>query len=216
MKVDLHSHTKYSSDAMCPPEKLIKKAIKKGMNAIAITDHNTTKGWKESLEKGKKHNFPIIKGEEIKVYTGKKKVGEIIGLFLNEEIKPGDPFKVIDRIKRQGGLAIIAHPYDGNRGFKSLGAYSNSVDGIEVFNSRVLKKSSNEKAYQFARKYNIAQTGGSDAHSCLEIGRAYTIADVEDLEGLRKAIKNKKTQAFGSKSSAWVHAISTFAKIKKI
>lgn len=215
MKIDLHSHTKYSHDALCPVSKCIRAARKRGMDAIAVTDHDTTKAWQEAREASKKEGIPVIFGEEIKVRTGGKKIGEIIGLFLNEDIRPGDPFKVIDQIRQQGGLVIIPHPFDGMRGFKTLSAYVKLIDGIEVMNARVLRDNHNEKALGFAVKNNIAQTGGSDAHSCMEIGKAYTYFEGSTIEDLRKALESKKTKALGKKSSVLVHGISTFAKIKK-
>ena len=216
MKVDLHSHTNYSFDATCPPEKYVKTAKQRGLNSIAITDHNTTRGWKKTIEAGKKYGLPIIKGEEIRLLSGREKIGEFIGIFLNEEIKPGNPLDVIDEIRRQGGLILIPHPFDPHREFKGLGVFIKLVDGIEVFNSRVIKDSENQKALEFARKHKLAQIGGSDAHSCMEIGNAYTHADTESLEGFRKALKKKKTRAFGRRSGIWVHAISTLAKIKSL
>ena len=44
MKFDLHTHTKYSSDGIIEPEKLVKTAIKRGLSGIAITDHDTLNG----------------------------------------------------------------------------------------------------------------------------------------------------------------------------
>jgi predicted metal-dependent phosphoesterase TrpH len=48
MKIDLHCHSYYSNDGISSPEKLIKTALKRGLDGIALTDHNTTQG----LERG--------------------------------------------------------------------------------------------------------------------------------------------------------------------
>ena len=82
MKIDLHCHTKYSYDSNSDIEKIIIEAKKKGLDGIAITDHDNTNGWDEAIELGKKHNFLIILGEEIK-----SNKGDILGLFLKEKIE---------------------------------------------------------------------------------------------------------------------------------
>ena len=216
MNVDLHTHTKYSYDAVCPPDKFIKAVMAKGLNAVAITDHNTTKGWKAMTEAGRKYNIPVIQGEEIRLIENAHSRGELIGLFLNEAIRPGTPLEVIDAIRAQGGLIIVPHPFDAHRKFHDIGQYVKMVDGIEVLNARAFKDSNNTQALVFAQKHKLAQTGGSDAHTCREIGNAYTYAPATTLEELRKAIIKKTTEAQGKRSSAWVHAVSTLAKIKKL
>ena len=77
MKIDLHTHSYYSNDGLSSPEKLIKTALKKELNGIALTDHNTTAGWKVAIEVAKKLNAILILGEEIKIKKDGKTVGEI-------------------------------------------------------------------------------------------------------------------------------------------
>ena len=48
MKYDLHVHSRYSYDGILSPEEIVKIAIKKGLNGIAITDHNTIRGSQEA------------------------------------------------------------------------------------------------------------------------------------------------------------------------
>ena len=65
MKVDIHIHTNYSKDGMSGIKEMALVAIKKGMNAIAITDHSSIEGWEEAKKVSKELNFPIILGNEI-------------------------------------------------------------------------------------------------------------------------------------------------------
>jgi len=212
MKYDLHIHTKYSSCSNLEPNILLKTAVTKGLNGIAVTDHNTTKGGLAVKKINKNKDFEVILGEEIK--TNK---GEILAFYLNEEIKPGNFEDVLDKIKQQGALAVIAHPFTVGitRRKTKIDFYKmkNKIDGIEAFNSRNIFGHSNKKAKLIAEKMDIAQTAGSDAHFAFEIGRAVTIFD----SSLRKALENKKTITKGSNAWAFpIRSLSFFPKIKNL
>ncbi len=214
MKFDLHTHTYYSDDAATSPEDMVIAAKQKGMDGIAVTDHNMIKAWKRSIAAGKKHGVMIIKAEEIKVFHDGRKLGEVIALFLNEEIKPGEVGEVKDKIKAQGGIMVVAHPFDKFRNnFKDIDAHKKHFDGVEAFNARVITTRFNDKARAFAEKNGFGVTGGSDGHCRLEIGNAYTVADITRTEDLAKAIKSRKTQAFGKKTNPLIHTLSTMAKL---
>jgi hypothetical protein len=215
MKIDLHTHTCYSGCAVQSPEDLVKAAKKRGLDAVAVTDHNTTKAWKRVIDAGKKHGIGVIPGEEIKIFHKGEGAGEVLGLFLKEEIRPGEFPVVMERIKEQGGLLVVAHPFDAFRNsFRMLEEYKRHYDAIEVLNSRVVLGAFNRMALEFAKKNGIAMTGGSDAHCTLEVGNAYTIADIDDVRGLASAIRRRKTEPAGRKSNPLVHSVSTFAKLR--
>lgn len=208
MRLDLHVHTWYSKDGISPPAKIIKtveEKRKKGLlDGIAITDHNLTNAWKDF----KKVSFPVVFGEEIKTPRG-----EILALFLNEEIVSREPMSVFDEIHEQDGLAILAHPFDRYRkGFKKPGELVQEIDGVEVFNSRMRTPMGNEKAREFARKYSLSMTGGSDAHIRWEIGNAFTEAEVSDLEEFKKALIKGKTKVFGKLSIWLLIPVTKFSK----
>ena len=215
MKIDLHCHSYYSNDGISSPEKLIKTALKKGLDGIALTDHDTTQGWEEAAEAAKKSNAILVFGEEIKIKKEGKTVGEILGYFLKEEINPQGKTveQVIEEIKKQGGLAIIAHPYHWRKPFKELEKYKNLVDGIEVFNARSQTKRGNQKSFIFAQRNNLAMTAGSDAHHCSEVGDAYIEADVKNLEELKEAILKKEIKIFGKQSPIFVQIFATIGRL---
>jgi predicted metal-dependent phosphoesterase TrpH len=106
LKFDLHVHSKYSYDSFLSPERIIKIARRKGLDGIAITDHNTTKGGIEALKINKDKDFQVIEGAEMKT-----EYGDIIGLFLSEEIRTSKFEEIMEEIKSQGGLSVLAHPY---------------------------------------------------------------------------------------------------------
>lgn len=211
MKVDIHIHTNYSKDGMSGIKEMALVAIKRGMNAIAITDHSSIEGWEEAKKVSKELNFPIILGNEI--YS---KQGDIIGLFLKEKIqgKHKEAKFVMEEIKKQGGLVIIPHAFHGPLSFKEdLTNYLDLIDGIEVINGRRPSNGPDQKALEFAKKHNLAMTGGTDAHCAQAVGDAYTECEANNLEEFKDAIINKKTFAKGKKSNLIYILAPTLAKL---
>ena len=82
LKADLHIHSYYSVDGLLSPRKILLLARKKGINVVAITDHNTIKGGLKAKEFEKSIGIKVIVGAEITT-----DIGDIIGLYLAEEIK---------------------------------------------------------------------------------------------------------------------------------
>ncbi|MCK4474185.1 PHP domain-containing protein, partial [Candidatus Parcubacteria bacterium] len=116
-------------------------------------------------------------------------------------------------IKKQGGIAIIAHPYHWRKPFKELEKYKFSVDGIEVFNARSQSKKGNQKSLNFAKKNNLSMTAGSDAHSFFEIGNAYVEAEANNLEEFRQAILQKRIKIIGKQSPIFVQLFAGLGRL---
>lgn len=210
MKIDLHCHSYYSDDGLSSPKDLIKEALKKGLDGIALTDHETTKGWTEAKRAAEELGAFLIFGEEIKVEKNGKKIGDILALFIKEEIKSREILDAIKEIKDQGGIVILAHPFHFREKFKDdLEKYLNLIDGIEVFNGRSLTNGANKKALSFAKEYNLPMIGGSDAHYKGAVGTVFTEAEVENLEEFKKAILEKKTK-IGGKISPFPYILAPF------
>ncbi|MFQ6136866.1 MAG: PHP domain-containing protein [Candidatus Hydrothermarchaeales archaeon] len=207
MRLDLHIHTKYSRDSRLSPEEIIRVAKKRGLEGIAIADHDTITGGIETLKVNEDPDFAVIAGSE--VHTDR---GEIIGYFLNEEINSRELYEVVDEMRAQDAIISIPHPLDIFR-FSRLNPNEEilkRVDCIEVFNSRCVLSRFNEDAKKLAEEGNFAMTAGSDAHALSEIGAAGVILSKD--EDIREAIlKNEKT--FGRCSPAYVHVFSTLTKI---
>ena len=125
--------------------------------------------------------FTVIVGEEIWTLQG-----EVIGMFLKEGIPHSLPLEqVVSRIKAQGGLLYIPHPFDPSRGASLIPErterLAEQIDVIEVFNGRTPFRQPATKAKAFAEKYGIAQATGSDAHTLDEIGKTYV--EIPEFEG---------------------------------
>jgi len=206
MKLDLHIHSKYSSDGVLDPEKIVKIAIKRGLNGVAITDHNTIIGGLKA-KNYETEDFKVIVGSEISTEKG-----EIIGLFLKEEIKSKDVQEVVSEIKEQNGIIVIPHPFDALRhsAFHPTGEDAKFIDCIEGFNSRCVFQEYNKKAVEFAMRHRLATTAGSDAHFANEIGNAGITTEAEDV---REALIKNEVQIFGKRSSLVNHAGTKVLKL---
>ena len=201
MKIDLHIHSKYSKDSILGLN-TIKKICNKKQIIPIITDHNTIKG-------NKKFKCKILT-EEIKTQDG-----EIIGLFMTEEIKPFLSLEeTLDILKQQDALVMVPHPFDNIR--RSTLKKTIIPDIMEEFNSRTIGKESERKAFDFANKNKILKSVGSDAHTRIEVGSAYNI--IEDFNSKKEFLNNlKKAKFFCKKSPLVVHPYTTLIKfIKKL
>ena len=214
-----HTHTKYSPRCgVVEPEDLVKMAISKGLNGIAVTDHDTIKG-AVAAKRFETPDFEVIVGCEIKTTNG-----ELIGLYLQEEIISRTPMEVIQEIHDQGGIVVVPHPFDRFRSarFDNISKYLKDIDAIEVFNSRCISDESNILARDFATKYgkryHLSMVGGSDAHYLNEVGLGYTnIVGSTDENGdmasrMMYALQNSKTDGAGRRSSLINHVRTKIQK----
>jgi len=211
IKADLHVHTCYSIDCLTPLEQIIARCLELGINCIAVADHNTISG---ALKLREIAPFKIIVAEEILTPAG-----EIMGLFLNEAVPRGlSPQETISRIRSQGGLVAIPHPFGRSLPWKNNILISteilSQVDIIETFNSRTPFSNSIARACELAKEQGKVASAGSDAHTLGEIGRAYV--EMPEFDGSDDFLNSlAQGKIFGQKSSYLAHFASTWAKIKK-
>ena len=167
---DLHTHTSWSHDCRVDPADLVMFAEALGLGAIAVTDHNALGGALETAELARGRDLIVIPGEEIKT-DGQ---GEVIGLFLSEEIPRGLSFtETVAAIKAQDGLVYVPHPFDRLHAIPdaaTLQRHLADLDVFEVYNARLLFDAFNDEAVRFARKYNLTVGAGSDAHVLQGVG----------------------------------------------
>lgn len=211
LRVDMHVHTHASWDCLSDPEKVLAVAVARGLDRIAITDHNRI--W-AAREMARRHPERIIPGEEVKTAEGI----DVIGLYLKEEIPKGTPAReVCARIREQGGLVYLPHPYARGKG--GSGRYAEELadhsDIVEVFNARLHDRALNQAAADLADRRNLPGGAGSDAHTLWEVGRARVELPAHPnrpdafLEALRSA------RVSGAASPHAVHLASTFAKVAR-
>jgi predicted metal-dependent phosphoesterase TrpH len=167
---DLHLHTSWSHDCSIEVDELLDHAEAQGLGAIAVTDHNVFGGALEAVERARGRGLIVIPGEEVKT----AEQGEVIGLFLQEEIPKGMSFEeTVGAIRAQGGLVYLPHPFDRMHAIPepaTLHRHLAEIDVLEVYNARLLFEAYNDEALRFARKYNLTPGAGSDAHVLAGVG----------------------------------------------
>lgn len=212
MKVDLHLHTLGSWDCLSDPEAVLDRALHLGYGRIAITDHDSLG---VALAMHAKHPEHVIPGEEVKTAEGI----DVIGLYLAEEIPRGTPAReAIERIRSQGGISYLPHPYAGGKGGggRLADELAPLCDVVEGFNARLHSASLNERAQELATRHGKRVGAGSDAHTVAEIGNAFIELPVHPNrpEALLSALGGPCRWG-GSTASRLVHLASTWAKVRK-
>lgn len=216
MKLDMHFHSNYSADSITLPETALKIAKKNGIT-LAVTEHNITSSWPVFKKLSKEMGVEVIYGEEIKVIENGKCVGEIVGLFLKDFVKPGPAVEIFEQIHAQAGLAMVVHPFDIFRhDFKNLEQNVKKIDLLEVFNARTTFDVHNKKAFEFAQSHKLPMTANSDSHSPNEIGMAYSEVEANTLEEARRELIKGKTKLVTRKSPIGVHLTTQLAKMNLI
>lgn len=207
-RVELHAHTVYSPDSLVSLEDFLAACRRKGLDRVAVTDHNTIEG---ALRLKEKAPDLIIVGEEIRA-----REGEVLAYFIEREIPKGLPLpETIERIRAQGGVVALPHPCDRARG-SALGrgaaeAVMPWVDAVEVFNARCVFPGDNACAAALAARFGKPGFSGSDAHTVWELGRTWTaMPPFEDAESFREALR--RARPTHRLSPFWVHLFSTWAK----
>ncbi|MCJ2533690.1 MAG: PHP domain-containing protein [Candidatus Thermoplasmatota archaeon] len=195
LKLDLHIHSQYSEDATGSPKDIIKILQKKGLQGMAIADHNTVEGGLKAL-KVKPKEFIVIPGVEIST-----KDGHMLALNVTENIKRHlSVEETVEKIIDAGGLPVAPHLFRNMSGIKKekLRNIQTKISAIEVFNSCSLPQT-NLKTAKIAKEYGLGGTGGSDAHDPIYAGYAYTTVDNTDIniDSILSEINKKKTWGEG-------------------
>jgi predicted metal-dependent phosphoesterase TrpH len=211
--IDLHCHTARSFDSLASPAAVVRVAADRGLTHLAVTDHDTIVGALEARAAAP-DGLTVIIGEEIRTADG-----DLIALFLSEAVPSGhSALATIERVRDQGGLVGIPHPYDRWRGsmFRDarLEVIAQSVDWIEAHNARIVSGDGNERAAAFALAHELPGVAVSDSHSLLEIGVAYTIlqGDPATADGLKAALAGP-IELVPGRASYFVRSLTPIAKV---
>jgi len=193
---DCHIHTDFS-DGLHSPREVVQAAARRGLPVIAVTDHDTLEGALRARDYSKARpdlGVDVIVGEEVSTLNG-----HVLGLFLAEFVPPRlTARRTVELIHRQGGLAVLAHPFNlyvGNaEGFPRAVDLMDDIpfDGFEAVNhGDALSFVANRKARRLADVYSLAALGSSDAHDSEFIGMACSEFDGSTAEDFRHALESR-------------------------
>lgn len=175
VRVDMHSHTMWSGDCTTTPDELEEALSDCGIDVVCITDHNTVNG---ALALRDRLPCRVVVGQEVRT-----SLGELIGLFLTERLPHGiRPAEAVQRIRDQGGLVYVPHPYDPMRHCLAADAIDGlardgGIDAIEVINAKTSLAHLNRRAAEAAARFGLPGGAGSDAHVPGAFGAAYIEMD---------------------------------------
>ena len=190
-------------------EEIVSLAKARGLQGAAICDHDAV-----LLDAPEFEDFLLIPGVEVST-----QFGHLLGLFLTGPVETRDFFEAVEAIHAQGGLAVLAHPFEHSRDGSRLAPAVPHLDGVEVQNSRADRKihDANALAVSFAQVCRLRPFGGSDAHCPQEVGNSFTVVEAEalTLEAVKAALMEGKGNPQGRRSRAWYTARSQLTKRQK-
>jgi predicted metal-dependent phosphoesterase TrpH len=211
VRMDMHVHTHRSFDCLSAPHSILGAIADRGIDRVVVTDHNEILG---ALEMRALDPVRVLVGEEVKTREG----FDVIGILLHELIPKDTPAReTCERIRAQGGIVYLPHPFDGSRAGSPevLDSLVDLVDVVEVHNARCWPTSLNERARDWAARNAKLMGAGSDAHTLAEIGRGFV--DVPAFDATRESLLAALAagRASGRSTSPLYRLASTWAKVWK-
>jgi len=193
VRLDLHAHSRYSPDSRLDPVEIVKVARQRGLDGIAITDHNAVEGAQKAWEYGRSVGFLVIRGTEIST-----DVGHVLAYGVAQAIPRGRTVpSTVDAVLALGGVPVAAHPYRIWSGLGERPTVSAPFAAYEVKNARTLERG-NVRAAALAARQHVGGTGGSDAHYLREVARAVTIVEEASTEEeVLDALRRGRTRGEG-------------------
>lgn len=210
MRIDLHCHSEASPDSSSPFIDIANRCVEKEISVQAITDHNCIWGAQELQQYvNSRSDLPltIIVGEEISTTEG-----ELIGLFLTENVEAGlTPGETVRNIKEQGGLILLPHGFDPLKRWhlkmEARKEIRSSIDIVETFNSRISRPHWNRAAAKWAEEHGVVMSAGSDAHTVADVGNAWVEVPARPIRSPQDLMS---ALAEGTPMGVWTHPVIAF------
>lgn len=209
LRLDLHIHSRLSPDGCMSLSEIVDRARAAGLHGAAVCDHDLA-----LTEAPEFPDFLLIPGIEVST-----EYGHLLGLFVSSPVETRDFFQAAEAIHGQGGLTVLAHPFEHSRDGARLAPAVPLLDGAEVWNARAERKipDANALAAEFARTHGLRPFAGSDAHLPQEIGNGVTVVEAEEMtpEAVRAALLAGAVRTCGRRSRAWYTAMSQLSKRRR-
>ncbi|MFW6282883.1 MAG: PHP domain-containing protein [Minisyncoccales bacterium] len=221
---DLHCHSINSMDSINKIESIVKSAKKRGLDGVAITDHDGVFKGKTEID-----GIKLIPGSEITLKDG----SHLLAYFINKPLKERKNTlkEAVKKVKKQGGFTSLAHPFRTGGGWfnvkkrkkKEIKEMVQLVDMIETANAKDTPRE-RRGAKGILKKFNhLIPVAGSDAHAPIEVGKTAIktkepLTSNNFLKQLREGeiiFKNKRIR--GQKGGAYFRSLLTkFIKDSRI
>ncbi|MDH5403212.1 MAG: PHP domain-containing protein [Candidatus Heimdallarchaeota archaeon] len=190
--LDFHIHSNKSRDNKYGPSinDIIFHSIDLDLRGIAITDHDTVLSNNQINQYqtyNSKSNLLVIPGCEVTTT-----LGHLIILGLTVNVQPDLPPEIaIKQARQEDVIVIAAHPFDPKYGLGEL-IFELDLDAIEINGRRPSQWNLNAKSA--AKILHLPTVGGSDAHSCVNIGNAVTVfkRNVQSIDDILNEIREKR------------------------
>ena len=209
LKLDLHVHSERSFDGVMTLDEIVSLARAKGLDGVAVCDHGIA-----LTDPPDDPDLLFIPGVELAT-----QFGHVLGLFVTGPVETADFYEAAERIHAQGGLTVLAHPFEHNRDAARLLPAVPYLDGVEVWNSRADRniREANALAARFAAAHGLLPFGGSDAHVAREIGNAVVTvqAEARTLEAVKAALLEGGAEIKGRRGRARDAAQSQLTRRRK-
>lgn len=209
LKLDLHVHSARSFDGVMALDEIAALAKAAGLDGVAVCDHETA-----LTAPPDDPELLFIPGIEVTT-----QFGHLLGLFVSGPVDTADFFEAAERIHAQGGLTVLAHPFEHNRDDARLLPAVPYLDGVEVWNSRASRNipEANALAAEFAAAHSLLPFGGSDAHVPQEIGNAAVTvrAEARTAEAVKAALLGGEAEVTGRRGRARYVAQSQLTRRRK-
>jgi len=209
LKLDLHIHSAASPDGRMSLDEIVERCRKAGLDGAAVCDHDRVLTDAPDFP-----DFLLIPGVELST-----QYGHLLGLFVSAPIETTDFRQAVSAIRTQGGIAVLAHPFEHFADAERLAELVPLLAGVEVFNSRATRKNrrANAQAEAFAAKYGLRPFAGSDAHVPGEIGNTVLTVEAEDktAEAVKAALLAGTARIEGRPSPARHTAASQLTRLRR-
>ncbi len=200
-RADLHTHT-LASDGIAPAWAMLDEVARRGdLDVIAITDHDVLDASLWACAQQSRYDFDIVPGVEVTSADG-----HVLGLWVTELIPKGQSLaETAAAIHEQGGVAILAHPFEPTIAPHILWRYfrhpevliESEIDAVEIINAGAFTPGNNWLAQHVFQKQPIPVVGNSDAHMPESIGTGQTRFRGHTAADLRAALAQGETAAEG-------------------
>lgn len=201
-KADLHIHTN-ASDGEYEPGEILQKAIKKGLKTIAITDHDSIKGYIKARELNSDNQIELLSGVELSVRWNGREVhllaycfdadDENVNLLMLQQSRARRlrMEKIVEKLKKQG-ISIDLDEVKAEAGFSNIGrphAASVLVNKgvVASFGEAFIRYLSSEKLQGIDTEFCTLQEGikvmqaAGGVVSLAHPGPLYSAAEIEGL-----------------------------------